>query len=135
MKRVPAYLSICLLALAVALPAFAQKADSAPPNFIRIVREEVKPGRGAAHVKVEAGWPAAYTKAKWPNGYIGMTSISGPNEALFIDGWESFGAYEKDSAAVEKNAALSAELDQLSAQDGELKIGRASCRERVYVLV
>jgi hypothetical protein len=106
------------LMFSVAWPAMAQ--EGAPPKVIQIFREEVKPGKGSAHEKVEVGWPRAFAKAKSPTHYLAMTSVSGPTEAWFISGYDSLAAWEKDTQNNDSNPALSAELQQLSAQDGEL---------------
>ncbi len=90
-----------------------------PPKVIQIYREIVKPGHTAAHAATEAGWPAAFGKANAPGHYIALTSTTGPNEAWFISGWDSYAAYEKDGAAVEADAALQAEMDRLGAADGD----------------
>ena len=111
-----ASLVVCLLA--GALPALAQQIS--PPKVLQIFREEVKPGKGAAHEKMEAGWPRAFANAKWPTHYLAMTSVSGPAEAWFTTGYDSLAAWEKDTWDVGKNATLTAELDRLSAADGEL---------------
>ena len=118
MRRTLLTVLAVVLLLSVAWPAMAQ--EGAPPNVIQIYREEVKPGKGAAHEKVEAGWPRAFAKAKSPTHYLAMTSVSGPTEAWFITGHDSLAAWEKDTQNNDKNPALSAELLQLSAQDGEL---------------
>jgi hypothetical protein len=107
-----------LLMLSVAWPAMAQ--EGAPPKVIQIYRETVKPGKTAAHEKVEAGWPRAFAKANSPTHYLAMTSVSGPTEAWFITGYGSLAAWEKDTQDNEKNPALSAELQRLSAEDGDL---------------
>ncbi len=115
------YLSTVLavfLMLSVAAPALAQ--EGSPPKVIQIYREEVKPGKGAAHEKVEMGWPRAFAKAHSTTHYLAMTSVSGPTEAWFISGFDSLAAWEKDTQNNDSNPALSAELQQLSAQDGEL---------------
>ena len=57
--------------------AIAQTLPTSQPNMITIVREEVKLGRDADHAKVEAGWPAVYEKAKSPDYYLAMTSMTG----------------------------------------------------------
>ena len=107
-----------LLVLSVAGPALAQEAG--PSKVIQIYREEVKPGKTSAHEKVEVGWPRAFAKANSPTHYLAMTSVSGPTEAWYITGYESLAAWEKDTKFIESNAALSAETQRLSAQDGEL---------------
>jgi hypothetical protein len=106
------------LVLSAALPALAQ--EGAPPKVIQIFREEVKPGKGAAHEKVEVGWPRAFAKANSPTHYLALTSVSGPTEAWFIAGYDSLAAWEKDTQNNDKNPALSAELQRLSAEDGDL---------------
>ena len=108
---------VCLLFAGV-LPALAQQ--SSPPKVLQIYREEVKPGKGAAHEKVEVGWPRAFAKANSPTHYIAMTSVSGPTEAWFLSGYDSLAAWEMDTQNNDKNPTLTAELQQLSAQDGEL---------------
>ena len=65
--------------------ALAQPPTSpSPPKVLRIYREEVKPGKVAAHEKVEVGWPQAFTKANYAVHYLAMTSMAGPYEAWFI---------------------------------------------------
>jgi hypothetical protein len=88
-----------------------------PPKVLQIFREVLKPGHAAPHVATEAGWPAAFRKANWPNHYIAVSSVTGPSEAWFLSPWDSFAAYEKDGQDIEANAALQAEMDRLSALD------------------
>ena len=61
-------LSLTLLALVAgtAATALAQGVPTTQPKFLHIFREQIKPGRSAEHAKWEAGWPAAYEKAKSP---------------------------------------------------------------------
>ena len=118
MKRNLLTVLAVVLMFSVAWPAMAQ--EGAPPKVIQIYREEVKPGKGAAHEKVEVGWPRAFAKANSPTHYLAMTSVSGPTEAWFISGFDSLAAWEKDTQNNDNNPALSAELQRLSAQDGEL---------------
>ena len=47
--------------------------EGAPPALLQIEREEVRPGRSAAHAVNEAAWAAAYTKAQSPVTWLGMT--------------------------------------------------------------
>lgn len=103
-------------------PALAQgnQAADAPPAILRIGREEVKPGKGAAHEVIETNWNAAYAKAKLPVSILGMTSMSGPGEAWWLQGfgsWEDLEAFNKAAGA---NETWSAEDQKFAAQDGEL---------------
>lgn len=106
-------------------------AAEAPPKVLQIIREEVKPGKGAAHEKIEAGWPAAFRKANGAGYYIAMTAVSGPNEAWFVGAWDSLAAAEKETKAYDDNAILTAELQRLGAQDGEL-LSRISSQWALY---
>jgi len=127
----PILLGLSLAVVGVSLAASQQtQAPSqetqmqGPPKVLQITREFIKPGKnGTIHDKSESHFVAAMTKAKWPTHYVAMTSLSGKSRALYITGYPSFDAWEKDNAAIEKNTALSAELDRDSVADGELLNG------------
>lgn len=105
------------ITLLSATPAFAQ--SDPPPQLLQIVREEVRPGKGAAHAVNEAGWAAAFSRLQAPVSWLGMRSLAGPSEAWFLTRWDSFAAWEKADQALEANAALSAEDEKFSLQDGD----------------
>jgi hypothetical protein len=112
---------VCLAAgacLATAGVALAQE-KSGPPKVLVITREVVKPGKGTAHEKWETGWPAAFTKAKWPVHFLAMTSMTGESRALFLAGYDSLADWEKDIKAQEQNEALYASEEMLGAREGE----------------
>jgi len=93
-----------------------------PPPVLVIQREFLKPGKaGAVHEKSESQFVQAFTAAKWPTYYLAMTSLSGRPRALFIMGYPTFEAWEKDSHALAKNATLSAAVDRSLVADGELQ--------------
>jgi hypothetical protein len=102
-------------------PALAQAppAPGAPPAVLQITREEVKPGKDAAHEASEASWSAAHAKAQLQNGWLGMTSLSGPNEAWFLQGYASWEEMEKAAKASQANEAYSAEVKRISPIDGD----------------
>jgi hypothetical protein len=87
------------------------------PKVLSITREFTKPGKsGMVHDKAESAFVQAMARAKSPTHYVGMTSLSGKQRALFVTQFESFEAWEKDNQANEKNAAL----DRALMADGEL---------------
>jgi hypothetical protein len=110
-------------ALAVCLGSVdAARAADAPlgtkrPKILQIFREEVKPGRQAAHEKSESGWPAALRKANNKGYYLAMTSAT---EAWFLNPSDTFAAIEAQARADEANTALTADIDRLWAGDGDL---------------
>jgi len=95
-----------------------------PPAVLVVMREWVKPGKsGTLHERTEASFIQAFARAKWPTHYLGMESLTGKSRALFFTGYDSFDAWEKDSAAAAKNAALSAAITRASDMDGTLLDG------------
>jgi hypothetical protein len=96
-------------------------AQSAPPNILRIFREDIKSGKGAAHEKVESAYARAFNKAGYPS-YIGMDNLTGTSQAWFL---ESYDSYESMGKAVQLAATepLKSTVAQLDAQDGELRTG------------
>jgi hypothetical protein len=117
-------LRVCTLMVMVLLNAVSAAAQAKeppdPPTLLVIYREEVRPGKGAAHSANEQAWSAAFTKGQAPVQWLGMTTIAGPNEAWFLSGHESYAAFQKIEDAMEANATLTAEGDKYSEKDGEL---------------
>jgi hypothetical protein len=103
----------------------AQGLPKTQPKLLTIDREEVKVGRNEEHSKHEAGWPAAYEKAyekakgQVHDYYIGMTSMTGPNEAWYVGASESHAALGESMKRRDKDPALSAELARLELADSQ----------------
>ena len=119
MHKTVSKLVLTSLLVAVASSALAQGVPTTQPRFLHIFREQVKPGRSAAHARWEAGWPAAYEKAKAPYNYVALASLTGPAEVWYVTTLASQAAYGEMLAGESSNAALSAELDRLQKGDGE----------------
>lgn len=112
-------LGTCLLVGGMGI-AVAQE-TTPPPKVLSIMREFVKPGKGGAvHEKSESAFVQAMTRAKWPTHYFAVSSITGKPRVLFLTGYDSFEAWEKDVQATQKNATLSAALDRAALADGDL---------------
>lgn len=112
--------------LTTCVGGFAQDnaAEHMPPKVLTVTREYTKPGKdGMSHEKTESAFIKAMTKAKWPTHYLAVQSLSGKPRVLFLTGYDSFEAWEKDFKAVEKNEALSSELDRANVADGDLLSG------------
>ncbi|MGC1158031.1 MAG: hypothetical protein WA891_09595, partial [Acidobacteriaceae bacterium] len=120
--RTSVALALSSLFASSALVAAAQDATPpSPPKVLVIQREYLKPGKaGAIHAASEANFVRAATDAKWPTHYIAVDSMSGPTRALYMFGYDSFGAWGKDQEATAKNADYAAAIDQASLTDGEL---------------
>ena len=102
----------------------AQALPTSQPALLTIVREDVKIGREADHAKFEAGWPAAYAKAKSPVYYLALVSMTGPNEAWYIVPAASHAQMDDAMKRETGDAALSTELERLGRGDSEFITNR-----------
>jgi len=115
--------SLAIVALgltALSVNTIAQGLPTAQPNFVTVVREEVKIGRNAEHQRIEAGWPAAYEKAKSPDYYLAYVSMTGRPEAWYVQAFDSHKALGDSMKREEDDAVLSAELKRLSRADADV---------------
>ena len=91
------------------------------PKVLTITREFVKPGKaGPVHDRSESAFVKAMSNAKWPTHYLGLDSLSGKSRSLFLSGYDSFDAWEKDQRAQQKDATLSSALERAYVADGAL---------------
>lgn len=114
-------LSFTLLAFVAGgtVAAVAQSLPTTQPKFLHIFREQVKMGRSAEHSRWEAGWPAAFEKAKSADTYIALESVTGPNEVWYVAPYASQAAFGESMAKQNADPALSAETERLSRGDAE----------------
>jgi hypothetical protein len=115
------------VAVAIAVPVGAQTptppgALNAPAPLVAIYREEVRPGKGAAHEANETSWAGAFAKAEVPVYWLGMTSVTGPNEAWFLEAQDSYEAFERGQQVVEAHATLRADSDAFSANESDILV-------------
>lgn len=122
-------LAVVSLGVMAAVSAVAQ-AERHPPKVLHIYREEIKQGRNTAHEKSEMDYARMLARNKYPVLQIAMTSITGPNEAWFMETHSSFASISDVDKMLDKNPAVRAEMDKLDAMDGEL---RANSRSMIAV--
>src|SRR5206468_1508122 len=96
-----------------------QGLPTSQPNMLQIFREEVKVGHEADHSKTEAGWPAAFEKAKFPYFSLGLVALTGTSEAWFLVPYESNQVMGDALRRQSDDPVLSAELARLSRADAE----------------
>ena len=121
MKKSALCLTLLALVAGSAATALAQGMPTTQPKFMHVFREQLKPGRSGEHAKWEAGWPAAYEKAKSPYHYIALQSITGPPEVWYVVPLANQAAYGEMMAAEQKDPALAAELERLKKGDAEFR--------------
>ena len=103
------WFTTCTLAAALAAPALLPAQDNmAPPKWMTIQRELVKPGKEPAHMKLEVEWTRAVEAAKFPVPMLGLTSMSGANEVWFMQGFASAADMQKLGETMAAAPAMSA---------------------------
>lgn len=110
--------------LAVLAGSVAASAQSQPqlPKVLSIYREEAKPSRGAIHQRVERAFAQYWAKNKVAP-FLGLEAMSGnAAEMMFLSGYDSLAALEKDNQAFAK-AASGSEYEALARQEAELVNG------------
>jgi len=121
LSRILLGLSVMLACTYITAAQEKSQGNQASPRILQITREFTKPGKaGLVHEATESAFVQAMGRAHWPTHYLGMTSLSGKQRALFLTWYASFEAWENDTAAAAKNAELSAAVDRASVADGEL---------------
>lgn len=120
MQRPPTHALLALALLAAGVTsAYGQALPTTQPTILQIYREQIKTGHAAAHVKSESAWPAAFEKAKSPDTYLALSSMTGPQVVWFLSPWDSYTAWGKSLQRDEANAVLSAEVERASLADAE----------------
>ena len=123
MSRNTIALGIVLTGLAATVGA--QSPDhSGPPPVLTITREEIKPGRMAAHEKLNAAFVAAVSRTPSRSQWLGLVPVSGDeNTTLFLSAYGNFAQAETQRKADEDlltNAAFRSEIEALDKQAGDV---------------
>lgn len=115
--RTLALFSVLSISAAAQIPA-------EPPNVLRLVRETIKPGRAAAHEKLETVLAHAMARGKYPVNLLGLSALTGDEESWTLEWHDSFSSVENADTFIEKAPVLKWSLGQYEAQDGELVSAR-----------
>lgn len=108
-----------LLAIPAVVPLSAQ---DQPSPIVYVYREQIKPGKIAAFMQIEEAAARFCAKAGCPNPYLGITSITGPNEAWWINGFDSIDAMEKVWHDYAANQEITEELNRVAEKKADLAL-------------
>jgi hypothetical protein len=125
MRQVMCLLGALVLACTAGPSVLAE--GPGPSKVLRIVREEIKPARGAAHARAEEAYVRAGAASRMPAYWIGMSAVTGPSEAWFFSGYDSYDALEKENDAF--NAAVGKQMEAADEGDAQFRTGT-----RLYLL-
>ncbi len=123
MSRSTIALGIALTGLAAAVGA--QSPDhSGPPPVLTMTREEIKPGRMAAHEKLNAAFISAVSRTPSESRWLGLVPVSGDeNTTLFLSAFGNFAQAETQRKADEDlftNTVFKSEIEALDKQAADV---------------
>lgn len=125
-------LILCAVSVAPMVVHAQEDGTNGPPKVLVVIREMTKPGRGGMmHEKTEGAFAQTLKANHVDFHYFAMTSMSGPDRALFLAGYPSLAAWETANKAMAGNAATAATLDHINVADGDLL---AESAESVWLL-
>jgi hypothetical protein len=90
-------------------PPSAHSAGS-PPQYMNFVHERLRPGHAAAYDGMLSSIRGGYERFNIPAYWIELKSITGPDEILSLNFFESFGDAEKMAAGLNSGIAAHPEL-------------------------
>jgi hypothetical protein len=108
--------SIAGLALAGSLAAQAQTPAVPPPNILHIQTDNIKPYEDGPYDKLASEYPALSQQLKDPTHVLGMEALTGSPRAIYLSGYDSYEALQKNEEWLLGNAAVDAKFDALDAR-------------------
>ncbi len=109
--------STIFLTILASIPLAAQ---DPPSPLVYIYREQIKPGKIARYVQIEEAAATFCAKAKCPNPYLAISSFTGPNEAWWINGFDTPDTMEKVMHDYAANQEITQELNSVAEQKADL---------------
>jgi hypothetical protein len=104
------------LALAGSLAAQAQAPPVPPPNILNIEMNNIKPYQDGAFDKVASEYPALSRQLKDPTHFVVLEALTGSPRAIYLYGYDSYEALQKNEEWELGNPAIDAKFDALDAR-------------------
>jgi len=101
------------LALAGNVVAHAQTTAVPPPNILNIETNNIKPYQDGPYDKVASQYPALSQQLKDPTHFVVMQALTGSPRAIYLYGYDSYEALQKNEEWELGNAAIDAKFDAL----------------------
>ena len=129
LSRVLAQVTLLLLLSSICLAQDQQNPGtvnptSGPPNLMLLVHQEVQPGKASDRQRLEISIARAADRLNAPNFWLGMQSMTGTRETVFLDPFDSFERLEQAGSdwarffsAHQDVAHMRDELDSLLVSD------------------
>ena len=101
------------LALAGAMAARAQTPAVPPPNILNIETVNIKPYEDGRYDKVASEYPVLSRQLKDPTHVLAMEALTGVPRAVYLSGYDSYEALQKNEEWLVGDAATDAKFDAL----------------------
>jgi len=106
-------------ALAGCPAAFAQAVAVPPPNILNIESINIKPYADGPYDKVASEYPGLSQQLKDPMHFLAMEALTGAPRAIYLSGFDSFEALQKNEEWTPSDATADAKIDALDARQAE----------------
>jgi len=104
------------LALAGSLAVHAQTPAVPPPNILNIETNNIKPYQDGSYDTVASQYPALSQQLKDPTHFLGMEALTGSTRAIYLFGYDSYEALQKNEEWLLGDPATDAKFDALDAR-------------------
>jgi hypothetical protein len=105
------------LALAGSLAVQAQTPAVPPPNILSVQTDNIKPNEDGPYDKVASEYPALSRQLKDPTHVLAMEALTGSPQAMYLSGYDSYEALQKNEEWLLGDAAIDAKFDALDARE------------------
>jgi hypothetical protein len=113
MKKWLRSVAVLSLALAGSLAAYAQTPAVPPPNILNIELNNIKPYEDGPYDKVASEYPVLSQQLKDTTHFLAMEALTGPPRAIYLFGYDSLEALQKNEEWLVGNPAIDAKFDAL----------------------
>ena len=107
------YFTFVSASISLAQDQKAANPAATPPNLVLLLHQEIQPGKTKERQKLESSISRACDRLQTPNDWIDLQSISGAQEALFFDPFDSFEDLGKSKIEWRQLFAAHPELAQM----------------------
>src|SRR5207302_2336807 len=95
----------------VCAPSTAQQ-GAEPPDVVKVTRVAIKPGQPGPYAGIASTDAKLLADAKWPRVTIAMRSVTGPEEIVYLTGYDSLAGLEADGTLLKKFPDLRFSLEE-----------------------
>jgi hypothetical protein len=83
------------------------------PNIVLLVHQEIQPGKASVRQKLDVAMKRTCDRLDVPSSWIGLQSLTGPREVLFLDPFDSFEQLEQSFVSRAELYALHPDLPRM----------------------